>query len=36
MPPRILHLGTRRRLVVSFMPRPLYHRGKSPNPILTR
>jgi len=28
--PRILHLVTRRRWVVSFMPRPLYPQGKSP------
>jgi hypothetical protein len=28
--PRILDLGTRRRRVVSFTPRPLYPQGKSP------
>jgi hypothetical protein len=28
--PRILNLGTRWRWVVSFMPRPLYNRGKNP------
>jgi hypothetical protein len=28
--PRILDLGTRWRWVVSFTPRPLYPRGKSP------
>jgi hypothetical protein len=28
--PRILDLGTRRRWVVSFTPRPLYPQGKSP------
>jgi len=27
---RILHLGARWRWVVSFTPRPLYPRGKSP------
>jgi hypothetical protein len=28
--PRILDLGTRRRWVVSFTPRPLYSQGKNP------
>jgi hypothetical protein len=28
--PRILHLGTRWRWVISFSPRPLYPQGKSP------
>jgi hypothetical protein len=28
--PRILDLGNRWRWVVSFMPRPLYPKGKSP------
>jgi hypothetical protein len=27
--PRILHLGTRRKLVVSYTPRPLYHQSKN-------
>jgi hypothetical protein len=30
--PCILDLGTRRRWMVSFTPRPLYRRGKSPPP----
>jgi hypothetical protein len=34
--PRILDLGTSWRLVVSFAPRPLYPRGKSPQYPLNR
>jgi hypothetical protein len=34
--PRFLDLGTSWRLVVNFMPRPLYVRGKSPRYPLDR
>jgi hypothetical protein len=34
--PRIFDLGTRWRSVVSFTPRPLYARGKSPCHALDR
>jgi hypothetical protein len=34
--PHFLDLGTRWRWVVSFMPRPLYHRGNSPRYPLDR
>jgi len=34
--PRIFHLSTRWRWVVSFLPRPLYPRGKSPRCRLCR
>jgi len=30
--PLIRNLSSRRRLVVNFMPWPLYHQGKYPNP----